>query len=42
MLGFLEQNNKGWLLPILGMFLVIGVPVLLSTAAAAPFVYTLF
>ncbi len=42
MLAFLGQNKKWWLLPILGTFLVIGVLVLLSTTAAAPFIYTLF
>ncbi len=41
-LGFLGQNKKWWLLPILGTFLVIGVLVLLSSTAAAPFIYTLF
>lgn len=41
-LGFLGDNKKWWLLPILGTFLVIGVLVLLSSTAAAPFIYTLF
>ena len=41
-LGFLGQNKKWWLLPIMGMFLVLGVLVLLSSTAAAPFIYTLF
>jgi hypothetical protein len=40
--GFLAQNKKWWLLPIVGTFLVIGVLVLLSTTAAAPFIYTFF
>jgi hypothetical protein len=40
--GFLGKNKKWWLLPILGTFLVIGVLVLLSTTAAAPFIYTFF
>lgn len=41
-LGFLGQNKKWWLLPIMGTFLVIGILVLLSTTAAAPFIYTFF
>jgi hypothetical protein len=41
-LGFLGQNKKWWLLPVMGTLLVFGVMVLLSTTAAAPFVYTLF
>jgi hypothetical protein len=40
--GFLAHNKKWWLLPIVGTFLVIGVLVLLSTTAAAPFIYTFF
>jgi hypothetical protein len=42
MLGFLGKNKKWWLLPIMITFLFIGVIVLLSTTAAAPFIYTLF
>jgi Family of unknown function (DUF5989) len=41
-LGFLSQSKKWWLLPVMGTLLVLGVMVLLSTTAAAPFVYTLF
>jgi hypothetical protein len=41
-LGFLRENKKWWLLPVMGTFLVLGVMVLLSTTAAAPFIYTLF
>jgi hypothetical protein len=41
-LGFLGQNKKWWLLPIAIVFLGIGVLVLLSTTAAAPFIYTFF
>jgi hypothetical protein len=40
--GFLGENKKWWLLPIIGTFLVIGLLVLLSTTAAAPFIYTFF
>jgi len=41
-IGFLRQNKKWWLFPIMGTFLIIGVLVLLSTTAAAPFIYTFF
>ena len=41
-LGLLGQNKKWWLLPAMGMFLLLGALVLLSTTAAAPFIYTLF
>lgn len=41
-LGFLGKNKKWWLLPIMGTFLIIGVLVLMSTTAAAPFIYTFF
>lgn len=40
--GFLKQNKKWWLLPILVVLLLLGVLVLLSGTAAAPFIYTLF
>jgi hypothetical protein len=41
-IAFLGKNKKWWLLPIMGTFLVIGVLVLLSSTAAAPFIYTFF
>lgn len=41
-IDYLKANKKWWLLPILTTFLVIGVLLLLSTTAAAPFIYTLF
>jgi hypothetical protein len=41
-LGFLRQNKKWWLLPIVVMLLLFGIAVLLSGTAAAPFIYTLF
>jgi hypothetical protein len=40
--GFLGQNKKWWLLPIVVVFVSIGALVLLSTTAAAPFIYTFF
>ena len=41
---FLKHNKKWWLLPILLVFLVLGVLVLLTSSAPAalPFIYTLF
>ena len=41
---FLKYNKKWWLLPILLVFLVLGVLVLLTSSAPAalPFIYTLF
>jgi hypothetical protein len=40
--GFLRANKKWWLLPILIVLLGFGVLMLLSSSAAAPFIYTLF
>ncbi len=40
--GFLSQNKKWWLLPILLVLLLLGVFVLISGTALAPFIYTLF
>ena len=39
---FCGQSKKWWLLPILVLFLLFGVLMLLSSTAAAPFIYTLF
>jgi drug/metabolite transporter superfamily protein YnfA len=40
--GFLRENKKWWLLPILVMLLVFGLLILLSSTGLAPFIYTLF
>jgi hypothetical protein len=40
--AFLSQNKKWWLLPILIVMSLMGLLILLSTTAAAPFIYTLF
>jgi hypothetical protein len=40
--GFLSQNKKWWLLPILIMLLIFGMLVVLSGTGLAPFIYTLF
>lgn len=39
---FVRCNKKWWLLPILFILLAFSVLMLLSTSAAAPFIYTLF
>jgi len=39
---FLKHNKKWWLLPILMILLGLGLLVLLSSSAAAPFIYPLF
>ena len=40
--GFLSQNKKWWLLPIVIVLLGLAGLVFLSGTAVAPFVYTLF
>lgn len=40
--GFLKNNKKWWLLPILLTFLFFGLLIILSGSGAAPFIYTLF
>jgi hypothetical protein len=40
--GFLAQNKKWWLLPILILLLLFGLLILLSGTGLAPFIYTLF
>lgn len=41
-LGFLRHNKKWWLLPIILILLLLGLIVLLSGTAIAPFLYPLF
>jgi hypothetical protein len=41
-LGFLKENKKWWLAPIIVAVLVLGLLVVLSGTAAAPFIYTVF
>ncbi len=40
--GFLRENKKWWLVPILIVMLLFGLLVLLSGTGLAPFIYTLF
>ena len=39
---FLKHNKKWWLLPIVGVLLLLGLVVLLAGTSAAPFIYTIF
>lgn len=39
---FLKHNKKWWLLPIILVMLGLGVLLILSSTAAAPFIYPLF
>ncbi|HTL73043.1 MAG TPA: DUF5989 family protein [bacterium] len=41
-LDFLRHNKKWWLLPIVLILLLLGLLVLLSGTAIAPFLYPLF
>jgi Family of unknown function (DUF5989) len=40
--GFLAHTKKWWITPIVVILLMLGVLVVLSGTAAAPFIYTLF
>ena len=40
--GFLRENKKWWLLPIIVVFMFVGLLLVLGGTAAAPFIYTLF
>ena len=39
---FLKCTKKWWLLPIVAILLLLGLFIVLSGTAAAPFIYTLF
>jgi hypothetical protein len=41
-LAFLKQNRKFWLLPLIIVMLMLAGLLILSSTAAAPFIYTLF
>ena len=40
--NFLRERKKWWLLPMIVMLLLIGILILSSGTAVAPFIYTLF
>ena len=41
-IGFLSQNKKWWLAPIIVVMLLLGLLVFLGGTGVAPFIYTLF
>ena len=41
-IGFLKENRKFWLIPLVVVLLLLGVLIILGATAAAPFIYTLF
>lgn len=41
-MGFLGQTKKFWLLPLVLVMLALAALLILSSTAAAPFIYTLF
>jgi len=41
-MGFLKQTKKFWLLPLILVMLALAGLLILSSTAAAPFIYTLF
>jgi hypothetical protein len=42
LLGFLRENRKWWLIPVVVALLLIGLLVVLGGTAVAPFIYTLW
>jgi hypothetical protein len=42
LLGFLRENKKWWLIPVVVALLMIGLLVVLGGTAVAPFIYTLW
>lgn len=41
-MGFLKQTKKFWLLPLILIMLALAALLVLTSTAAAPFIYTLF
>jgi hypothetical protein len=41
-LYLLRNNRKWWMLPLLGLLLILGMLTLLSSSGVAPLIYTLF
>ena len=42
MVGFLKDNKRWWLTPIIVVLLLLGLLLVLGGTGAAPFIYTLF
>ena len=42
MVGFLKDNKRWWLTPIVITLLLLGILLVLGSTGAAPFIYTLF
>lgn len=42
MVGFLRDNKRWWLTPIVIVLLLLGALLILASTGAAPFIYTLF
>ncbi len=42
MIGFLRDNKRWWLTPIVIVLLLLGALLILASTGAAPFIYTLF
>lgn len=40
--GFLKNNKKMWLLPIVLVLFLLGILIVLGGSSVAPFIYTLF
>lgn len=40
--GFVKENKKYWLLPLVFMLFLLGALIIFAGSSAAPFVYTLF
>ena len=40
--SFLRHNKKFWLIPILLTFIILGILIIFSGSAVAPFIYPLF
>ena len=41
-IGFLKQNKKFWLLPLIIVMLILAALLVLTSSSVAPFIYTLF
>ena len=42
LIGFMSENKKWWLSPIIAVLLLLGLLILLGGSGLAPFIYTLF